>query len=320
MARVTATPPSTSSAAGSGDAARTYHELRAPSARRPWDEPIDSPRVVQGFVPNDFDRWPQPAAVYPPDLPTTPLRRELPASTVAATDVLAGAAGVAGEASLDLPALARLLYLSAGVVRVLAPARPAPDALPGGGLGRGAVPARRVPRRARRQGCPTGCTGTTRSGTRSCRSGRPPTTASRRWWSRACPGARAGGTPSAATGTCTGTPARCSRRTRRSRSRPACPGGCTSSSRTPPCRSWSAPTGCTRSRWRWWRSRTGRPPRPPAARPRPRCPTRRSPSSRWSRPRSTRATSGCWVPLSPSWSRSTIGSSRRSRRPPRSTT
>jgi SagB-type dehydrogenase family enzyme len=125
MARVTATPPSTSSAAGSGDTARTYHELSSMSPDRPWDEPIDDPRVVQGFAPNDFDRWPQPAAVYPPDLPTTPLPRELPASTVAATEVLAGRPASDGGASLDLPALARLLYLSAGVVRVLdRPGRP----------------------------------------------------------------------------------------------------------------------------------------------------------------------------------------------------
>src|SRR3954453_7747722 len=124
MARVTTTPPPLRSAGGSGDAEQTYHDLSSMSPDRPWDRPIDDPRVVQGFVSNDFDRWPQPAAVYPPDLPATPLPRELPAPAVPATDVLAGRAKP-GSAVLDLPALARLLYLSAGVVRVLdRPGRP----------------------------------------------------------------------------------------------------------------------------------------------------------------------------------------------------
>src|SRR3954447_13690880 len=113
MARVTTTPPPASSAGGSAHAARPYQKLSSMSPDRPWDEPIDDPRVVQGFVSNDFDRWPQPAAAYPPAPPATPLPRAPAAPAVPATDVLAGRA-TPGSAVLDLPALARLLYLSAG--------------------------------------------------------------------------------------------------------------------------------------------------------------------------------------------------------------
>ncbi len=99
-----------------GDASRTIHELSSTSTEREWEAPVDDPRVVQGFTSTDWTNWPQPVKVYPPGLPRTPLPRELSAGRVPATRVLAGHVDVA-PARLDVPALARLLYLSAGVVR-----------------------------------------------------------------------------------------------------------------------------------------------------------------------------------------------------------
>src|SRR5690349_18573942 len=55
---------------------------------------------------------------YPEPLPRTPLPRELPVTTEPAVAVLAGTADVK-PAPLDLPNLSRLLYLSAGVVRIM---------------------------------------------------------------------------------------------------------------------------------------------------------------------------------------------------------
>ncbi len=101
-----------------GDASRLFHALTAMSTGRPWDRPVDDPRVVQDFTANDFAQWPHPAKVYPDGLPRTELPTDLPAAAVPATAVLAGRAEVA-PSTLDLPALARLLFLSSGVVRIL---------------------------------------------------------------------------------------------------------------------------------------------------------------------------------------------------------
>jgi SagB-type dehydrogenase family enzyme len=102
-----------------GDAARLYHELTSYSPEREWTVPIDDPRVVQGFVPNDFATWPAPCKSYPDGRPVVELPRTWPSVLdAAATAVLAGrTGGVAGR--LDRPSLARLLHLSAGVVRVV---------------------------------------------------------------------------------------------------------------------------------------------------------------------------------------------------------
>jgi SagB-type dehydrogenase family enzyme len=100
-----------------GDTARLYHELTSYSPEREWTIPIDDPRVLQDFVPNDFDTWPAPCKAYPPGLPVVELPRSWPAVAAPATAVLAGRQ-TAAPAGLDLSALARLLHLSAGVVRV----------------------------------------------------------------------------------------------------------------------------------------------------------------------------------------------------------
>ncbi len=109
-----ASPPS----GRAGDAARLYHALTSMTPARSWATPVDDPRVAQDFAANDVARWPNATKPYPEGLPVTELPRDLPASPVPATDVLAGRAGAVGGA-LDLPALARLLFLSAGVVRTL---------------------------------------------------------------------------------------------------------------------------------------------------------------------------------------------------------
>jgi hypothetical protein len=81
-----------------------------------WSVPVDDPRVVRAFEPNDLERFPWFFKRYTGSLPRVPLPRELPATSAPAVDVLAGTADVA-PAGLDLPNLARMLHLSAGVVR-----------------------------------------------------------------------------------------------------------------------------------------------------------------------------------------------------------
>ncbi len=81
-----------------------------------WSVPVDDPRVVRDFQPTDMERLPWFYKRYDPTLPRVPLPRDLPSTTASAVDVLAGIADVA-PADLDLPNLARMLHLSAGVVR-----------------------------------------------------------------------------------------------------------------------------------------------------------------------------------------------------------
>ena len=101
-----------------GDTARLYHRLTSYSPEREWTVPVDDPRVLQDFVPNDFDTWPAPCKAYAPGLPAVELPRAWPTVAAPATAVLAGRRD-APQGRLDLPALARLLHLSAGVVRVV---------------------------------------------------------------------------------------------------------------------------------------------------------------------------------------------------------
>jgi SagB-type dehydrogenase family enzyme len=100
-----------------GDTARLYHRLTAYDREREWTTPVDHPLVLQDFVPNDFARWPAPCKAYPDGLAVVELPRDWPAVAAPATAVLAGR--VDAPARPDLPALARLLHLSAGVVRVV---------------------------------------------------------------------------------------------------------------------------------------------------------------------------------------------------------
>src|SRR5215204_7155888 len=100
-----------------GDTARTYHRLTSYAPEREWDVPVGDPRIVQGFQPNDLATFPAPCKAYPPGLPTVDLPRTWSTGGGSATAVLAGRhAGAAG--GLDVAALARLLHLTAGVVRV----------------------------------------------------------------------------------------------------------------------------------------------------------------------------------------------------------
>jgi SagB-type dehydrogenase family enzyme len=101
-----------------GDTARLYHELTSYSPDREWTDPVDDPRVVQGFTPNDLETFPAPCKAYPPDLPTVELPSTWPQVAAPATAVLAGT-HVPPRGALDLSALARLLHLSAGVVRYM---------------------------------------------------------------------------------------------------------------------------------------------------------------------------------------------------------
>jgi hypothetical protein len=78
--------------------------------------PVDDPRVVRTFEPNDLTRIPWFYKRYAEPLPRIDLPRELPPTSAPAVEILAGTASIP-SASLDLPQLSRLLHLSAGVVR-----------------------------------------------------------------------------------------------------------------------------------------------------------------------------------------------------------
>jgi hypothetical protein len=107
-----------------GDTARLYHRLTSYEPEREWTAPVGHPLVVQGFEANDLARWPAACKAYPDGLPRVELPREWPEVAAPATDVLAGRYDAAPQ-SLDLAALARLLHLSSGVVRVVErPGRP----------------------------------------------------------------------------------------------------------------------------------------------------------------------------------------------------
>lgn len=97
-------------------ATQLLHRLTVYEPGREWDEPIDDPRIVQDLEVNDLARLPWFYKGYGQDLPRAALPRDLPRTAAPAVDVLAGTAAVA-PAAPDLAHLARLLHLSAGVVR-----------------------------------------------------------------------------------------------------------------------------------------------------------------------------------------------------------
>jgi SagB-type dehydrogenase family enzyme len=92
------------------------HRLTSYEPGREWDEVAPDPRLVLDLKSNDFGRFPWFYKGYAEELPTVELPRDLPSTEASAIEVLAGTAKVAA-ADLDLPQLARLLHLSAGVVR-----------------------------------------------------------------------------------------------------------------------------------------------------------------------------------------------------------
>lgn len=100
-------------------ATQTLHRLTSMGPydeARAWEPPVCDGRVVADLVANDLDRLPWFYKRYPQSLPRIWLPRELPATTAAAVDVLAGTARVA-RADMSLSQLSRVLHLSAGVVR-----------------------------------------------------------------------------------------------------------------------------------------------------------------------------------------------------------
>jgi hypothetical protein len=106
-----------------GDTARLYHALSSYSRDhwdlvRDWSIPRDHPLVLRDFVDNDRPTFPAHCKAYPADLPTVALPRTWPTRGRPTLEVLAGTAD-APPAALDLARLARLLHLSAGVVRIV---------------------------------------------------------------------------------------------------------------------------------------------------------------------------------------------------------
>jgi Nitroreductase family len=101
-----------------GDAARLYHRLTSYTTEREWSAPVDDPLIRQDCVPDESATLPASCKAYPDGLPVAELPRTRPPFSAPATAVLAGGHRAA-PAPLSLPSLARLLYLSAGVVRVV---------------------------------------------------------------------------------------------------------------------------------------------------------------------------------------------------------
>ncbi len=102
-----------------GDTARLYHRLSSYAYTPPPYEtpPINHPLVIQDFVAYDMERLPPPCKVYAPGLPRVDLPRTWRRPEVSATAVLAGQSHPS-RSVVDLSVLARLLHLSAGIVRV----------------------------------------------------------------------------------------------------------------------------------------------------------------------------------------------------------
>lgn len=106
----------TSRPMAAGDTARLYHELTSYGPWDGWPPPAPHPLVLQDFEPNDPATFPSPCKSYGEGLPSVPLPREWSRDGGATTAVLAGS-HVPTPARLNHARLARLLHLSAGVVR-----------------------------------------------------------------------------------------------------------------------------------------------------------------------------------------------------------
>ena len=96
-----------------GDTARLYHRLTSYSPERDFTDPLDDPRIVHGFVQNDYATVPPFCKTYPDGLPRVELPREWEHGAAATVAV----AGRKPARPLGLETLARLLFLSSGVVR-----------------------------------------------------------------------------------------------------------------------------------------------------------------------------------------------------------
>src|SRR6188508_455543 len=71
-----------------GDTARLYHRLTSYAPDREWDAPLDDPRIVQGFQPNELATFPAHCKTYPDGLPATALPRTWDPGSATATAVL----------------------------------------------------------------------------------------------------------------------------------------------------------------------------------------------------------------------------------------
>jgi hypothetical protein len=95
--------------------ARLFHRLTSYESDREWDDTVDDPWIVTSFAPNDLETQPPIAKTFPKGLPVIELPRDLPDPEGGTLAVLGGRAE--GTGTLDLAELARLLHLSAGIVR-----------------------------------------------------------------------------------------------------------------------------------------------------------------------------------------------------------
>ena len=155
-------------------ATQTLHRLTSTSPAREWDEPIDDPRVLQDLEVNDIDRGCRgsssgtPASLPRIALPARPAARRRrppsPCSRAPRTSRRADARPAAALAAAA-PVGRRGADDASG--------RTATWLFRAAGLGGRPLPARAVRRGARGlRRCRPACTGTTRTTTRSCRSGR----------------------------------------------------------------------------------------------------------------------------------------------------
>lgn len=103
-----------------GDTARLYHDLSSYLFDRDYDDPVppDHPLVLRGFITNQVRSFPAPSKTYPGDHSAAELPQRWSRPVGSATAVLAGQVPP-GDQRLDLEALARLLYLSVGVIYVV---------------------------------------------------------------------------------------------------------------------------------------------------------------------------------------------------------
>ena len=108
--------PSTETATQALHRITSYGRYDASDPDLNWAPPVDDPRVVADLVVNDTERLPWFYKRYADDLPTVSLPRDLPTTSAPAVAVLAGTAAIA-PGTLDLPQLARVLHLAAGIVR-----------------------------------------------------------------------------------------------------------------------------------------------------------------------------------------------------------
>jgi hypothetical protein len=102
-----------------GDTARLYHQLSSYSyvPGIDWPLPIDHALVRQDFIPNHLPTFPLHRKAYPGSLRSVELPATWPPVAAPAIEVLAGRHTPVAR-PLDLPGLARILHLAAGVVRV----------------------------------------------------------------------------------------------------------------------------------------------------------------------------------------------------------